>query len=80
MLRFLKVVTGAAVAAALFVLGNLPGHAQYAPHGSATASAETHRQLELLGKVLDIVRSDYVEKPDDGKLIAAAINGIIGAA
>jgi len=77
MLRLPKIVTGAAVAAALLLmLGTVPGHTQVAP--STTPSAETSRQIELLGKLLDIVRSEYVDKPDDEKLLAAAIKGILG--
>src|SRR3990170_3316140 len=33
--------------------------------------------LILLGAVFERVRADYVEKPDDGKLIESAINGIL---
>jgi carboxyl-terminal processing protease len=72
-----RVVTGAAVGAALFVFGLNLGHTQVAPQGTSAQSAEINRQLELLGKVLSIVRSDYVDKPDDGKLISAAIEGIV---
>jgi carboxyl-terminal processing protease len=79
MLRFPKSVTGAAAGAALFMLGIMSGHAQLGPNRSTTPSAETSRQLELLGKVLDAVRSHYVDATDDGKLIASAINGILGA-
>jgi carboxyl-terminal processing protease len=78
MLRFPKIVTGAAAGAALFTLGIMSGHAQLGPNGSTTPSVETSRQLELLGKVLDVVRSHYVDATDDGKLIASAINGILG--
>src|SRR5216683_157909 len=77
MLRFRRIVTGAAVGAAFFMLGLNPGHTQVNPHGTTTPSVETYRQLELLGKVLEIVRSDYVDKPDDGKLLSAAIDGVI---
>src|SRR5580692_5822135 len=79
MSRFPKIVTGAATGAALFWLGLMAGHAQTNPHGGATPSPETYRQLELLGKILDILRSDYVDKPDDSKLVTAAINGILGS-
>jgi carboxyl-terminal processing protease len=79
MLRFPKSVTGAAAGAALFMLGIMSGHTQLGPNRSTTPSAETSRQLELLGKVLDAVRSHYVDATDDGKLIASAINGILGA-
>jgi carboxyl-terminal processing protease len=79
MMRFPKIVTGAAAGAALFMLGTMAGHAQTSPHGTTAPSAENSRQLELLGKILDTVRSNYVDKPDDGKLLDSAINGIIGS-
>src|SRR4249920_910924 len=41
------------------------------------AAADTYRQLSLFGDVFERVRSDYVEKPDDGKLIESAINGML---
>src|SRR5271165_5499840 len=41
------------------------------------AAADTYRQLSLFGDVFERVRADYVEKPDDGKLIEAAINGML---
>src|SRR5499427_5496226 len=77
MLWFRRVVTGAAVGAAFFMLGLNSGHTQVGPQGTSTPSVEINRQLELLGKILSIVRSDYVDKPDDGKLLSAAIDGIV---
>src|SRR5207237_1024480 len=41
------------------------------------AAADTYRQLSLFGDVFERVRADYVEKPDDGKLIESAINGML---
>src|SRR5919107_858602 len=41
------------------------------------ASPETYRQLSLFGDVFEKVRSDYVEKPDESKLIESAINGML---
>lgn len=41
------------------------------------ASAETYRQLSLFGDVFEKVRSDYVEKPEEAKLIESAINGML---
>ena len=41
------------------------------------AVADTYRQLNLFGDVFERVRADYVEKPDDGKLIETAINGML---
>ena len=43
------------------------------------ANSEIYRQLDLFGEVLERVRSDYVEKPEDPKLIEAAINGMLTA-
>jgi carboxyl-terminal processing protease len=44
---------------------------------AVAASAETYRQLSLFGDVFEKVRSDYVEKPEEAKLIEAAINGML---
>ncbi len=41
------------------------------------AAADTYRQLNLFGDVFERVRADYVEKPDDAKLIENAINGML---
>jgi len=41
------------------------------------AASDTYRQLNLFGDVFERVRSDYVEKPDDGKLIESAISGML---
>ncbi len=48
-------------------------------HSAAAANSEIYRQLDLFGDVLERVRSDYVEKPDDTKLIESAINGMLSA-
>jgi carboxyl-terminal processing protease len=41
------------------------------------ASADTYRQLNLFSDIFERVRAHYVEKPDDGKLIESAINGML---
>src|SRR5262249_23280757 len=41
------------------------------------AAADTYRQLSLFGDVFERVRADYVERPDDSKLIESAINGML---
>jgi len=46
---------------------------------ASAANSEIYRQLDLFGEVLERVRSDYVEKPEDAKLIEAAINGMLTA-
>jgi carboxyl-terminal processing protease len=45
----------------------------------AAAGVDTYSQLNLFGDVFERIRTDYVEKPDDGKLIEASINGMITA-
>ncbi len=44
---------------------------------SGDSTAETYRQLNLFGDVFDRIRSDYVEVPDDEKLVDAAISGML---
>ena len=41
------------------------------------ATSDTYRQLNLFGDVFERVRSDYVEKPDDCKLVESAISGML---
>ena len=46
--------------------------------GRATAAgSDTYSQLNLFGEVFERVRADYVEKPDDSKLVEGAINGMV---
>src|SRR5438105_1429259 len=44
---------------------------------SNAATSDTYRTLNLFGDVFERVRADYVEKPDDGKLVESAINGML---
>src|SRR6476646_2771710 len=46
---------------------------------ATAANSEIYRQLDLCGEVLERVRADYVEKPEDAKLIESAINGMLMA-
>src|SRR5580658_3212411 len=41
------------------------------------AAVDTYRQLNLFGDIFERVRAHYVEKPDDGKLVESAINGML---
>lgn len=41
------------------------------------AASDTYRRLTLFGDVFDKIRSDYVDKPDEAKLIESAINGMV---
>ncbi len=44
---------------------------------AVAANAETYRSLNLFGDIFEKIRADYVEKPDERKLIEAAINGML---
>lgn len=48
-------------------------------YSATTQSTELYRHLDLFGDVLERVRSDYVEKPEDGQLIESAINGMLSS-
>jgi carboxyl-terminal processing protease len=48
-------------------------------YSATSPNAEIYKQLDLFGDVLERVRSDYVEKPDDSMLIDSAINGMLAA-
>jgi carboxyl-terminal processing protease len=45
----------------------------------AAASSDTYSQLSLFGDVFERIRTGYVEKPDDAKLMEAAISGMLTA-
>lgn len=47
------------------------------PRQGEAASSETYRQLNLFGDVFERIRNDYVKKPDEKKLIEAAIQGML---
>ncbi len=45
----------------------------------ASASSEIYSQLNLFGAVFERIRNEYVERPDDTKLVEGAINGMVTA-
>ena len=45
--------------------------------GAQAAASDTYRHLNLFGDVFERVRADYVEKPDETKLIQSAIDGML---
>ncbi len=69
----LGVVLGAAATVAA------PQALSYISPAAYAAAADTYRQLNLFGDVFDKIRNDYVEKPDEAKLIEAAINGMLAS-
>ncbi len=69
------ILLGAAAGAALTLITTQPRIVFDAR--AQAAAADTYRQLSLFGDVFERVRADYVEKPDDGKLVESAINGML---
>jgi carboxyl-terminal processing protease len=70
------ILLGAAAGAAMTLLATQP-HMIFIGSSAKAAAADTYRQLNLFGDVFERVRADYVEKPDDSKLIESAINGML---
>jgi carboxyl-terminal processing protease len=70
------VLLGAACGAA----GVIAVQSQLLRGTSAIAAAgDTYRQLNLFGDVFEKIRTDYVEKPNEAKLIEAAVNGMLSS-
>jgi len=69
------VVVGALLGAAAVTAIRAPG----LEPAWAAGNADTYRYLNLFGDVFERVRADYVDKPDEKKLIQGAINGMISS-
>src|SRR5450432_4335399 len=70
------ILLGAAAGAALTLMTTQP-RIVFDGSSARAAGADTYKQLSLFGDVFERVRADYVEKPDDGKLVESAINGML---
>jgi len=75
MRRLTYLLTGAVFGGGLvaFALQGIP----VGTISAVAASSETYRQLNLFGDVFEKIRTDYVEKPEDAKLIESAISGML---
>ena len=73
------VLLGAAAGVAITLAATQPRTFAFLGASAKAAAADTYRQLNLFGDVFERVRADYVEKPDDAKLIEPAINGMLNA-
>jgi carboxyl-terminal processing protease len=76
MRRISHVLLGAVIGAGLTVFAIQPP-ATLVAAAKAAAGTDTYSQLNLFGEVFERIRSGYVEKPDDSKLIEASINGML---
>jgi len=73
--KFSPLLTGIVLGASLTLVATSPTIGI----GAIAVGSDIYRQLNLFGDVFEKVRSDYVEKPDDSKLIEAAINGMLSS-
>jgi carboxyl-terminal processing protease len=71
------VLLGAVAGAALALMAMQSSRLMVSTSASAASAADTYRQLNLFGDIFERVRSNYVEKPDDSKLVEGAINGML---
>jgi carboxyl-terminal processing protease len=77
MRKALPLLLGTVLGAGLVTLAT---KTQIFPPGTALAAAsDTYRNLNLFGDVFEKIRADYVEKPDEQKLVEAAINGMLNS-
>lgn len=66
---------GAGAGALLVLFASQPRLLIGAP--AEAASSDTYRQLNLFGDIFEHVRAQYVEKPEESKLIQNAVNGML---
>ena len=77
MIRKTSIILLGAMAGAAMSLFAVEPHMIFTATSANAAMEDTYRQLNLFGDVFERVRADYVEKPDDNKLIEFAINGML---
>ena len=70
------ILLSAATGAALMLFVTQP-RSVFMGSSARASTSDTYRQLNLFGDVFERVRSDYVEKPDDSKLVESAISGML---
>jgi carboxyl-terminal processing protease len=79
MRRNFAFVLGTVTGACLTVLVTGPQGASLVAAAKAAARSDAYTQLNLFGNVFERIKTSYVEKPDDSKLMEGAINGMISA-
>ena len=77
MMRKTSLIFLGAVAGAAVTLLATQSHIAVLGASAKAAASDTYRELNLFGDVFERVRADYVEKPDDSKLVESAINGML---
>ncbi|MDI1261995.1 MAG: S41 family peptidase [bacterium] len=79
MRRKLSFLLGTATGVCLTVLVTGPQGAQLVAVAKAAARPDAYAQLNLFGNVFERIKTSYIEKPDDTKLMEGAINGMISS-
>ena len=74
-MRKISLVMLGAVLGASTVLVGTQSHLFFS--GANAAVSDTYKSLNLFGDVFEKIRSDYVEKPNEQKLIEAAVSGML---
>jgi carboxyl-terminal processing protease len=77
MMRKTSLLFLGALAGVLVTLMITQPHALLAGSAARAAVSDTYRELNLFGDVFERVRADYVERPEDSKLVESAINGML---
>ncbi|WP_026363065.1 S41 family peptidase [Methylopila sp. M107] len=70
------VLFGAVIGATAAGMASQP-RAFFGTVAEAAGASDTYKQLTLFGDVFERVRDDYVEKPEDSKLVEGAISGML---
>jgi carboxyl-terminal processing protease len=71
------VLLGAAVGAALTIVATQPILVGGDADAKTVTKPDLYRLLNMFGDAFEQVRSHYVERPNDGKLVQTAINGML---
>ncbi len=77
MMRKTSLLFLGALAGVLATLLITQPHALLLGSAARAAVSDTYRELNLFGDVFERVRADYVERPEDSKLVESAINGML---
>jgi carboxyl-terminal processing protease len=79
MRRNFAFLLGAVTGACLTFVVTGPQGTSLVAAAKAAARSDAYTQLNLFGNVFERIKTSYVEKPDDSKLMEGAINGMISA-
>ena len=71
------VLLGAVIGAGLTTLVARP--TSWMGSSARAAVGDTYKQLNLFGDIFERIRSHYVEKPDNSKLVEGAVNGMLNS-